>query len=164
MLLFAVTATMPLGCATRRSMGLFLAGLNSHTADHQAIRREQYGDVLTISVRGGALLWRGNRYACEPVSFDLRRGESLPVEFRGAGEQSVSTNYRVHWSDDGSTLFFAEDSIHRTIIDVRSPELGETIESLRIRNDEGMTLEGSAIHLRYKDLPGAAKRSVSENR
>lgn len=85
------------------------------------------------------------------------RGESMTVAFQGLGEGAVSTSYRVRFSDDGRTLYFADQTPVRTTIELRSLELGETIESLRIRNDAGVTLENSVIHVRYKKLPGAPR-------
>ena len=46
----------------------------------------------------------GKRYPYEPVSFDLVKGETKTVDFRGRGVQTIATSYDVRLSDDGNTI------------------------------------------------------------
>lgn len=133
-------------------------------ATRNAYAQARYGDILTISVRGGFLQWGGRRYAYEPVAFDLVRGEAKDVEFRGLGPQTVATTYRVRLSDDGNTVHFADGTSYRTVFVNTDWEKGERIESARIRNDVGVVLDGCSIYLKHKMLPGAPNRLIIETR
>jgi hypothetical protein len=127
----------------------------------------QYGDVVIVTVQGGAMKWSKEIYYLEPVSFELVRGESKEIEFRGHVDRarSLVSRYKVKLSDDGHTFYFNSDA--RDLIALvddgwdrgRSyPITGHTW------NDINAGAGGMTIGIRLKEMPGSPHRVIIEHR
>lgn len=130
----------------------------------QAYARAQYGDVVNVVVQGGSIAWGGKQYPYEPVSFDLVKGETKSVHFRGRGVQTIATSYDVRLSDDGNTLFFDDSSRQRAVLVNHDWEHGESYRPAGTMNDVSVALSGMTFFVKLKGLPGAPAKVIIENR
>lgn len=132
----------------------------------------QYGDIITVSIRGGMLSWGGKSYPCEPVGFDIVRGEAKDIEFRGSVIQNgmakaLVTRCRVRLSDDASTFYFNDASARRFVLtNDGSWEQGTThrLGGQGINNDLGVNMANMTIALRYKTMGPPPQRLIIEHR
>lgn len=132
----------------------------------------QYGDIITVSIRGGIMSYGGKSYPCEPVGFDIVRGESKDIEFRGSVIQhgvakTLVTRCRVRLSDDGSTFYFNDDSVRRLVLtNDGSWERGAThrIGPEGLRNVLDVDMSNMTIVLRYRTMGSAPQRVIIEHR
>lgn len=132
----------------------------------------QYGDIITVSIRGGIMSYRGKSYPCEPVGFDIVRGEAKDIEFRGAVNQNgmskaLVTRCRVRLSDDASSFYFNDNSAHRLVFtNDGSWERGTThhMGERGINNDLDVNIASILITLRYRTLGPAPQRVIIEHR
>lgn len=81
----------------------------------EAYRLARYGDIVTVSVRDGLVLFYGKLHPYEPVGFDLVRGEVKPVVFRRQGQPHVTTEIVMHLAEDGNTFYFDYPSRNRFV-------------------------------------------------
>lgn len=130
----------------------------------QAYANARYGDIVTVTVQGGFLSYAGKRYPYEPVGFDLIKGETKTVSFRGRGMQTVATHYVVRLSDDGNTIFFDDESKQRAVFVNHDWEHGETYQPAGTVNDVSVGLSGMTFLVRYKNVAGRPSRVIIENR
>lgn len=130
----------------------------------QAYATAQYGDIVTVTVHGGFLSYAGKRYPYEPVSFDLVKGETKIVPFRGRGMQTIATEYAVRLSDDGNTLYFDDESRQRAVFVNHDWEHGETYQPDGTVNDVSVGLSGMTLVVKLKQLRGAPQKVIIENR
>ncbi len=132
----------------------------------------QYGDIITVSIRGGMLSWGGKNYPCEPVGFDIVRGEAKDIEFRGSVIQNgmakaLVTRCRVRLSDDASTFYFNDSSARRFVLtNDGSWEQGtaQRLGGQGINNDLGVNMANMIITLRFKTMGPAPQRVIIEHR
>jgi outer membrane murein-binding lipoprotein Lpp len=130
----------------------------------QAYANAQYRDIVTVSVQGGFLSYAGKNYPYEPAAFDLIKGETKKVFFRGRGMQTVATEYAVRLSDDGNTVFFDDESRSRAVLVNRDWERGETYRPSGTVNDVSVGLSGMTFFIKYKAISGSPQRVIIENR
>ena len=128
----------------------------------QAYANARYGDVVNVVVQGGSIAWGGRRYPYEPVSFDLVRGETKEVEFRGRGRNTVATHYDVRLSDDGNTVYFDDSSNRRIVMVNHDWEHGEYYQPTGTINDVNVALLGMTFFVKLKGLPGAPTKIIIE--
>ena len=124
----------------------------------------RYGDIVTVTVQGGYLTYASKRYPYESTAFDIIKGESKKVFFRGRGMQTVATDYVVRLSDDGNTLFFDDESRQRAVLVNHDWEHGETYQPAGTMNDVSVALSGMTFFVKLKGLPGAPPKMIIENR
>ncbi len=130
----------------------------------------QYGDIITVSIRGGTISWSGKSYPCEPVGFDIVRGESKDIEFRGSVIQNgmakaLVTKCRVRLSDDASAFYFNDDSARRIVMtNDGSWEQGTTqrIGPQGISNGLDVNMANMTISIRFKTRGQAPQRVIIE--
>jgi len=122
----------------------------------------QYRDIVTVSVQGGVLSYAGKQYHYEPVAFDLVKGETKTVAFRGRGMQTVATEYVVRLSEDGNTVFFDDESRSRAVLVNRDWERGETYHPAGTVNDVSVGLSGMTFFIKYKAISGSPQRVIIE--
>ncbi|MDA0577296.1 MAG: hypothetical protein O3B24_04265 [Verrucomicrobia bacterium] len=130
----------------------------------QAYVNARYGDVVNVVVQGGSLQYSGKRYPYEPVSFDLVKGETKSVAFRGRGMQTVATHYDVRLSEDGNTIYFDDASRQRAVLVNHDWEHGEAYQPAGTMNDVSVGLSGMTMTVKLKGLPGAPQKVIIENR
>jgi outer membrane murein-binding lipoprotein Lpp len=127
----------------------------------------QYGDVIIVSICGGVMKRNNDLVALEPVAFDLVRGETKEVEFRGPGDRyrSLTSRYRVRLSEDGHTFYFNSDARDRIALVDDGWDRGRSYpvagHSLR---DINAGSGGMTIGIRLKELPRAPQRVIIEHR
>lgn len=121
----------------------------------QAYANAKYGDIVTVTVQGGSLLYAGKRYPYEPVGFDILKGETKRVPFRGRGLQTIATEFEVRLSDDGNTLYFDSGYRDRIVLVNHQWDRGETYGGPGMVNDVNVGLSGMTFHVRCKALAGA---------
>jgi outer membrane murein-binding lipoprotein Lpp len=132
----------------------------------------RYGDIITVTIRGGTIAYGKQRYPCEPVGFDIVRGEAKEIEFRGAVDQhgitkAIVTRCKVRLSDDASTFYFNDGSARRIVLtNDGSWERGAAypMAGRGISNDLGVNLADMTMTLRYRGLDGVPKRIILEHR
>ena len=130
----------------------------------QAYANARYGDVVNVVVQGGSIAWNNKRYPYEPVSFDLVKGETKSVDFRGRGVQTIATRYDVRFSDDGNTIYFDDSSRQRVVMVNHDWEHGERYQPAGTMNDVSVELSGMTFFVKLKGLPGAPPKMIIENR
>ena len=130
----------------------------------QLYANARYGDIVTVTVRGGSIAYSGKRYPYEPVSFDLVRGERKEIEFRGRGLQTIATSYEVHLTEDGNTIYFDGSYRERVVLVNETWDRGQTYQPAGSKNDVGVSIAGMTFFVKYKELPGAPQRIIIEHR
>ena len=128
----------------------------------QSYADAQYGDIVTVTVQGGFLSYAGKRYPYEPVGFDLIKGETKRVSFRGRGMQTIVTDYEVRLSEDGNTVFFDDESRQRAVFVNHDWEHGEYYQPAGTMNDVSVGLSGMTFFVKLKTLPGAPSKVIIE--
>jgi hypothetical protein len=129
-----------------------------------AYANAQYRDIVTVTVQGGFLSYSGKNYPYEPVGFDLIKGETKKVFFRGRGMQTVATEYVVRLSEDGNTFFFDDKSRQRAVLVNRDWDHGETYRPSGTVNDVSVGLSGMTFFIKFKPIAGSPQRIIIENR
>ena len=132
----------------------------------------QYGDIITVSIRGGIISYGGKSYPCEPVGFDIVRGEAKDIEFRGAVYQNgmaktLVTRCRVRLSDDASTFYFNDNSARRIVLtNDGSWERGTThrMGGRGVNNDLDVNMADMIITIHYRTTGPAPQRVIIEHR
>ena len=130
----------------------------------------QYGDLITVSIRGGFISYGGKSYPCEPIGFDIVRGEAKDIEFRGSVYQNgmakaLVTHCRVRLSDDASAFYFNDDSARRIVLtNDGSWERGTTQRLGNISNNLDVNMANMIITVRYKTMGPAPQRVIIEHR
>ena len=130
----------------------------------QLYANARYGDIVQVSVQGGFIEYNRNRYPYEPAAFDLVKGETKEVAFRGRGLQTIATHYEVRLSEDGNTIYFDESSRQRIVLVNQDWEHGQTYSPDGSRNDVGVSIAGMTFFVKYKSLPGSPQRVIIERR
>ena len=124
----------------------------------------RYGDIVTVTVQGGYLSYAGKRYPYEPAAFDLIKGETKKVPFRGRGVQTVATEYVVRLSEDGNTIYFDDHSKKRAVFVNHDWEHGETYQPNETVNDVTVGLASMTFLVRYKNIAGGPTKVIIEHR
>ncbi len=131
----------------------------------------QYGDIITVSIRGGIMSYGGKSYLCEPVGFDIVRGESKDIEFRGSVIQNgvakaLVTKCRVRLSDDASAFYMNDDSARRIVLtNDGSWEQGSTqrIGAQGFHNNLDVSMANMSVTIRFKTRGQAPQRVFIEH-
>lgn len=121
-----------------------------------ALRYNQarYGDIITVTIRGGMVAFRGKRFPYEPVSFDLVRGEAKQVEFIRMGESYTTTFIEMRLSEDGNTFYFDYPARRRFVAINDSWERGREYHPPEIDGHSGHSEAiGITIAVKYRRLP-----------
>ncbi len=135
-----------------------------------AYSNAQYGDIITVSIRGGFISYGDKSYPCEAIGFDIVRGESKDIEFRGSVYQNgmakaLVTRCRVRLSDDASAFYFNDDSARRIVFtNDGSWERGTTQRLGNISNNLDVNMANMTITLRYRTMGPAPQRMIIEHR
>lgn len=132
----------------------------------------QYGDIITVSIRGGIMSYGGKSYPCEPIGFDIVRGESKVIEFRGSVIQhgmakALITRCKVRLSDDASTFYMNDDSARRIVLtNDGSWERGTTrhIGGQGFHNNLDVGMANMSVTIRYRTMGPAPQRMIIEHR
>jgi hypothetical protein len=132
----------------------------------------QYGDIITVSIRGGIMSYGGKSYPCEPVGFDIVRGESKVIEFRGSVIQNgmakaLVTRCQVRLSDDASTFYMNDDSARRIVLTNDGFwERGTTqhIGRQGFHNNLDVGMANMSVTIRYRTMGPAPQRMIIEHR
>jgi hypothetical protein len=130
----------------------------------QVYASARYGDIVRVSIQGGALQYGGKRYPYDPVSFELAKGETKEIPFRGRGSNTVNTMFRVRLSDDGNTLYFDDSDEDRFVLINQTWDEGQHYGTSRTVNDVSVGLAGASFFVKFKDLPGGPQRLIIEHR
>lgn len=127
----------------------------------------QYGDVIIVTIHGGAMKWSNEIYALEPVSFELVRGETKEIEFRGHVDRvrSLVSRYKVMLSDDGHTFYFNSNARDRiALVDDGWDRARSYSITGHTWNDVNAGAGGMTIGIRLKEMPGSPQRMIIERR
>jgi len=131
----------------------------------------RYGDIVIVTLQGGAFEWNDGRYPLQPSAFELIRGQRRMIELVGIREGEDSTlTYSERWwvsfSDDGNTVVL-NDSVFGSpipLVNTGSWDRGERI-SLAGRShgsNDDLNLSGMTATVRYKQSQENPKRVIIE--
>lgn len=123
-----------------------------------------YGDIVRVTVQGGFIIYAGKRYPYEPIAFDLAKGETKQIDFRGRGLQTIATRYNARLTDDGNMIYFDDSHRQRIVLVNQDWENGQRYQPDGTQNDVGVALAGMTFFVKFKDLPGAPRRIILERR
>lgn len=133
----------------------------------------RFGDVVSVTIQGGRMRYANAQYPCEPLSFDLVRGERKEVQFRGYISQhgvrkALVTQCWARLSEDGNSVFLNDDNLVQPVVLVNdgSWERGRTypLAAHGFRNIVDVDVSGMIVTVRYRDAPGAPQRMIIEHR
>ena len=136
-----------------------------------AYGRAQYGDIVTANITGARMHYGNTVWPCQPVSFDLVKGERKEVKFTGfdpaARYRRLVQSYWVSLSEDGHTLTFNDSNFGEKLVVVDDgwrngrtyPHLG-TPRGSRV-ND--LDIGGMTLTVRYRDV-NDGQRMIIEHR
>lgn len=119
----------------------------------EAYHHAVYGDVITVTIQGGMVAFRGKRFPFEPLSFDLVRGEVRLVEFTRQGRSYETTLVEVRLSNDGNTFYFDYPARKRFVAINDGWERGREYHPPEIGSHDGHSeAVGVKIGIRFKML------------
>ncbi|HMP75075.1 MAG TPA: hypothetical protein PKE12_02150 [Kiritimatiellia bacterium] len=130
-------------------------------------QQARYRDVVTVTIPHGYLINGDKRYRLQPVSFDLIRGEAKSVQLRGTDRNfNYIENVDARFSLDGNTVILNEGGLNHQILTLVNTgwDRGSTTPVSSFRLPFNAYLNDSAIHIRYKPLPGEPERVIIESR
>lgn len=117
----------------------------------------RYGDIITVTICGGMVAFRGKRFPYEPVSFDLVRGEAKQVEFVRQGESYTTTLIEMWLSEDGNTFYFDYPARRRFVAVNDGWERGREYRPPEIDGHSGHSEAiDITIAIRYRRFPLSA--------
>jgi hypothetical protein len=150
--------------AAEREMQRRLAAEEAARAERERVaalyRNAVYGDIVRVTIQGGALQIHQKRHPFQPVAFELARGESKPVTIAWSGSVQQAVTFQVRLSTDGQTLFFDDD---QTALVNNGWERGEVV-TLGVAGHGNWKLVNPTFRIQYRELPGAPNRLIIEQR
>lgn len=130
-----------------------------------AYAHARYRDIISVTVQGGYISFAGKAYLYEPLTFDILRGERKWVEFSQLGRHQNRQAVQVGLTEDGNTFYFDETAKDRLILVSEKWDEGRLYTPLRILDRHSQSqASGISIAIRYKELPGAPRRVIIEQR
>jgi transcription elongation GreA/GreB family factor len=130
-------------------------------------QQARYRDVVTVTIPRGHLVKGDKRYRLQPVSFDLIRGEAKSVQLVGvAGNFNYVEEVVARFSPDGNTVVLNEGGLNQEILTLVNTgwDRGATTPIGSFRLPFNARLTDSALHIRFKPLPGEPERVILEQR
>ncbi len=152
-----------------RSRAEIAAAADRHRVEQEAAQRERervqdlyaharYGDIVTVSINGGAVAFGGKRAPFEPVAFDLVRGETKRVEFVRLGRPDERTKIEMRLSEDGNMFFFDAPARRRVALANDGWDHGRSYQPPEIDGHSGHSEAiGIKIHVQFKRLPRSTR-------
>lgn len=130
-----------------------------------AYREARYGDIIVVTVQGGGIAFHGKRYAYEPVSFELLRGERKEVQFNREGRSYETTRITMKLGEDGNTFTFDEPARKRIVITNDGWDRGRTYSGFpEIGSRDGLSEAfGITLRIALKPLPGGPRQGFEEH-
>lgn len=122
----------------------------------------RYGDIVRVTIQGGALQIYNKPYQYHPVAFELVKGETKPIKVTRADQVAQSVVFSARLSDDGNMLFFDDSGPCQVVLANRNWDRGETYPPSEGCGNTG--LAGAIFTLKYKDLPGGPQRIFIEEK
>lgn len=131
----------------------------AQAASAERYKTAKYGDIITVTVKGGTMDINGNRRDYEPLAFDLVRGESKTVTIYRQGKHSFKDTAVMKLSEDGRTFIFDAKQRHNLRLIDEGWERGKTykIPKLKNRNTNPRDIE---ITIRYRPIEGTRDRVI----
>ena len=138
-----------------------------------AYANARYGDIVSVTMRGGLLRYANTGYPCEATSFDLVRGERKEIELRGYLSQhgvrkALVSRIWVRLSDDGNALYLNDDTNVQPIVLVNdgSWEAGRAypLAGQGVRNIVDVDIANMIVTIRLREVSGAPQRIIIEQR
>lgn len=123
----------------------------------------RYGDMVRVTIEGGALEYYNRLHGYHPVAFEIARGETKTITVTQSGQVQQTVPFQVRLSEDGHSLSFNEGRSQGEVFVERNWEKGQTY-SMPPGLRGGFALPGATVFIQYKELPGAPERLVIEHR
>jgi hypothetical protein len=140
-------------------------------ATQQAYARAQYGDIVTINITGARMYYGKTIWPCEPVSYDLVKGERKQVRFAGYDPESPSRrlvqSYWVSLSDDGHTFTFNDSKFGEKVVLIddgwRTGRVYTRLGTPSGSRVDDLDIGNMTVGIRYKDT-NDGQRVIIERR
>lgn len=129
----------------------------------------RYGNIVVVTLRGGAFEWDGRRYPLQPIAFELLKGERRQVELLGhRGDRRYRDDWWVSFSEDGHTVVLNDSSFSTPLVLVNSGGWDEgqsmALATHGLSHVDRLALSGMVATVRFKSLPGMPPRVILERR
>lgn len=129
----------------------------------------RYGDIVVVTLQGGAFRWDNRHYPLQPIAFELIKGEQRRIELIGHhGNRSYRDDWWVSFSEDGHTVVLNDTRFDSrlVLVDNGGWEKGHPVAltSLGPTQIDRLSLHGMLATIRYKPLPGMPQRVIIEQR
>lgn len=140
-------------------------------ATQQAYARAQYGDIVTVNISAARMYYGNTRWPCQPVSFDLVKGERKQVQFTGFDPETPARrlvqSYWVSLSDDGHTFTFNDDRFGEKVVVIDDGwRNGRTYQNLGTpsgKRVQDLDIGNMTVTIRYRDT-NDGQRVIIEHR
>ena len=136
-----------------------------------AYDRAQYGDIITANITGARMYYGKTIWPCQPVSFDLVKGERKEVKFTGfdpaARYRRLVQSYWVSLSDDGHTFTFNDSNFGEKLVLIddgwRNGRTYQHLGTPRGSRVDDLDIGGMTMTIRYRDV-NDGQRMIIEHR
>ena len=136
-----------------------------------AYDQAQYGDIITANITGARMSYGKTIWPCQPVSFDLVKGERKEVKFTGfdpaARYRRLVQSYWVSLSDDGHTFTFNDSNFGEKLVVIddgwRSGRTYQHLGTPRGSRVDDLDIGGMTLTIRYRDV-NDGQRMIIEHR
>ncbi len=131
----------------------------------------RYGDIVVVTLQGGAFEWKDGRYPLQPLAFELVRGERRMVRLVGVKEGKDATltstdDWVVSLSGDGQTVTMDDSPFGASIrlVNTGDWERGKrySLANAQSLANDDRNPAGMTATVRYKPGPGMPRRVIIE--
>lgn len=170
LLLLTACASYPLDEAVRQRAAAAEASERERMALlEQRKNNAVYGDIVIVTLEGGAFNWKDRSYPLRPVAFELVRGETRRIELIGqSGSRTFRGAWQVTFTEDGLMVTLNASAFSTPLILVNKGKWDDgdaiILASLGVDQVERLSLNGMVATVRYKPLPGMPERIIIEKR
>lgn len=123
-----------------------------------------YGDIVRVSIQGGALDIYGKIRNARPTGFEIAKGERKAITITQEGQIQQSYDFPVTLSADGQTLTFDEGSASAFVMVNRDWERGQSYTMPSSPRKGRISLLGATIFIKFKETADAPQRVIIEHR
>jgi hypothetical protein len=137
----------------KNDRGAFQIGESNNPRVETIKANPKYGDIIVVTIQGG-VIGIGERYAYQPVQFELARGEYKGINFRRQDKPTAFRTITMLLSTDGDMFYFDPGMFSLDIPNNGKWNIGATYYPKEIKDiSVGSGAKNLEITIRYKFLP-----------